>query len=342
MENTNGGTLENNQDVTIPDDFSDAFESAAGEELRPDLSNADNPDNVPEGDGVTVNKEDLTVNKPDDAPPPPDNTPPPDNKAPNKDDDATYEQRWKTLQGIHKHDKETWEEEKARLLAEVEEAKLKAAPPEPPTTKDTTKDDELFLKSFLDSLTDEQKENLQKYDEEFDVISAMEGLKRDSAMKKLRADLLSEVTKIKEEFQSQLKPANDLIQETQANKEKLTEEAHFNAIRTNHPDFETYRDDGSILKWIEAKPVYLRKGLVDVYSQGTAEEIVALLSDFKKENNITPPDAPPPPDKVTNIDQKRQDRKSALLAPDTRQASINQGLASANNYDDAFDEAINK
>ena len=170
----------------------------------------------------------------------------------------------------------------------------------------------------------------------------MEGLKRDSAMKKLRKDMLDEIDKRNQDVLAQLKPATELVTKTQENEAKSVEEAHFTAIRTSHPDFETYRDDGSILSWIETKPVYLRKGLVDVYSSGTAEDIISLLSDFKKENNIQSTGASPQAGNITPINQKRQDRKSALLAPDTRQASINQGIASANNYDDAFDEAINK
>lgn len=323
------------------DEFDAMFDTASGEDQHPDLNNADNPDNVKAGD------EELPPDNgnpsPSDNNPPPvdDNNEPPPTITPTKEDDATYEQRWKTLQGVYKHDKETLQQEIDRLKAENEEIKKakETPPPAPDPVIDKSKDDEAFLKSFLDSLTDEQKESLKKYDEEFDVISAMEGLKRDSAMKKLRKDMLDEIDRRNQEVLAQIKPATELVEQAKVDREKSIEEAHFEAIRSAHPDFETYRDDGSILKWIESKPVYLQRGMIEVYKEGTSEEIVSLLSAFKKDNNISPS---PAPDNVINLDRKRQDRKSALNVPDTRQSSINQGVARKDNYEDAWDEAQNR
>jgi hypothetical protein len=99
--------------------------------------------------------------------------------------------------------------------------------------------------------------------------------------------MLETINGFKKEFQTQLEPATNLVKETAANREVVEKDKHFQHIRENHPDFEAYRDDGSIVKWIETKPMYQQKAMMGAYSQGTAEDMVELLDGFKEENNIT-------------------------------------------------------
>lgn len=338
------GTLENQAEI---DDqvFTDAFEKAEKAELSPELNESDNPANQPE-ENQNAEPQDNKDNKEAIAPEPPDQPESPPTSA--KNDDATFEQRWKSLQGIHKSDKEKWEAERQQLLSQIEEAKKSSStPPEPDQKKETTpkQTDEDFLRSFLDSLTDEQKDSLKEYDEEFDIVSKMEGLKRDTAMKKLRADLLSEITKVKEEIASQLSPVGEFVEESKKAKEKDGERIHFESIRGAHPDFETYRDDGSILKWIESKPGYLQRGMIEAYTKGSAVEVIELLDGFKQENNIKTEfsqGSQGGTNNVVNMDARRQERKQAMTEPQSRKSAVNQSMKIADNYDDAFEEALHR
>lgn len=64
------------------------------------------------------------------------------------------------------------------------------------------------------------------------------------------------------------------------------EQEHFDRISRAHPDFEIYRDSGAIKAWIQNQPSYLRGSLLATYNKGDADSVIALLSKFKKDNNI--------------------------------------------------------
>jgi len=247
--------------------------------------------------------------------------------------DESYEQRWKTLQGIYRHEKDEWAAEKAKIMAEYEEVKSKV--PKPAENKE---DEHPALKDLLAKLdlTDEQKAQLQEYDEEFDVVSKMEGLKRERAMAKLKAEMLQEIQGFKKEVQTQLEPATKLVKETAENREVAERNSHFQYIRESHPDFEKYRDDGTLLEWIESKPAYMRNAMKVAYTQGSAENVVELLDGFKAENNISTEGS------VVRINKAKADRKAALTPPTTRRSAVNASMGVAEDFESAFAEALNK
>jgi predicted secreted Zn-dependent protease len=317
-ETTVRGTVE-----TEVNDFADAFNVAAEVGDRAELSPADDPANIssePPPEPVEVPVVEPVAEVPVVTPEEPVQQP--------GESDEKYEQRYKTLQGILRHEKELWEVERLRLQTELEEAK-KVTPKEPETTPQT----------FIDSLTDEEKAALKEYDEDFDVVSKMEGKKREIELNKLRKEVQGFIENLKTEISTQLAPATALVAETLVEREKQSEESHFNAIKTNHADFEKYRDDGSILKWIDAKPGYLKRSMTETYSKGTAEEVVELITDFKVENNIQPS---PDTTNVVNMKTRKAEKKLAMTAVTTRRGAVNASMAVANDYEGAFDEAMNK
>lgn len=261
-----------------------------------------------------------------------------------KPPDETDTQRYKTLQGIHRHDKEVWEQEKARLLADLEEAKK---PKE--EKKEVTPEQREKAEAFLDSLTDEQKAELAAYEEDFDVVSKMEGLKRERELKKLRKEMDDWKKGIEEKLnlaqtniETKIEPATKMVEERER-------EAHFSAIRNGyttedgtviqgHGDFEKYVKDGSIVAWIETKPKYMQTALMRTYSKGTPEDAIDLLTDFKRENNIEITQAS---DNVIPIDRKAE-KKKALRAVDSRSVAVNSGKGLANDFEGAFEEALAK
>lgn len=320
------GTLEQVADAAFDDAFDTAEEKlvATEKEDKPDKSDIEEEpeiDKEPEKEEQPVKADKVTK---------------PEQQA--GESDEAYEQRWKTLQGIYRHEKDEWQAEKTRIQAELEE--LKAKVPKPAENKEDG--DDSGLKDLLAKLdlTDEQKAELAQYDEEFDIVSKMEGLKREKAITKLKAEMLETFNTLKKDFQSQLEPAVTFAKETAATREEEAKEAHFQRIREKHSDFETYRDDGSLSKWIEAKPTYLKKALEQVCSQGTADDIVELLDDFKAENNITKEQGNVEPD--TQTDKTKSSRRAALIPPNTRRGAVNASMNVASDFEGAFDEAINK
>ena len=302
--------------------YDDAFVEAEAAGGKAELSPADNPANVPV-------EEPPAPPEPPEAPPVPPETPPapPDSEQLPGETDAEYKQRWLTLQGIHKHDKETWEQEKQALLAQVAEARK---PPEPPPAQppvQTPKEAAESAAALYDSLTDEQKEALKNYEQDFDVVSKMEGIKREAELKKLRSEIDEKLAAM----DARMKP---VIQRT----EEVESEAHFDTILSAHPDYEKFVDDGSLMSWIEKKPAYLQSAMKEVYDKGAAKDAISLLDDFKRENNIQPP----VPAEVVPINQKREQKRKALAGVDTRRSAVAAQVPIKDDYEGAFDEAAQK
>jgi len=201
-------------------------------------------------------------------------------------------------------------------------------------------------KSSEADLTDDQKKLLDEYDKEFDTVSKMEGIKREKALekleKKIKAELKTEfdeeVKKIREEFSTKVDPITKSIQES----DKVL---HFSSIETAHPGYEKYRDDGSILKWIAAKPRYMQPALKSTYENGTAEDVIELLTDFKKENNLIEANANDQHldnSNLIDLEKRKEEKKKNLTAVPLKNGSINLKQPSKDDYDGAFDEAVKK
>lgn len=320
--------------------FSDAFEEAVeGKPPAPgdkaDLHKADDP-------GIEEEKSiDKVVDKSVDKPVIP--AAKPDAPQP-KEDEETYKQRYLTLQGIVKHDKSEWEKEKTSLLSQVEEAKKPKTPKEKQNVeeKETASAD-----AFIASLTPEEQEQLNQYEADFDVVSKMEGIKRTRELTALRKEIdewKKGITTQLTEAQARMAPVVKMAEDNEV-------EAHFNLIRggyakedgivvAGHPDFDKYRDDGSMVAWIESKPAYIQAALKKVYEKGKAVDVIDLYADFKRENNIET--ANTSTDNVVDMSPRRADKKAALQAVQNRRGAINTAKPVADDYDSAFDEAANK
>lgn len=258
-----------------------------------------------------------------------------------KDDEQTYEQRWRSLQGILKSKDEKYESEKAQMLAEMEilkktVANISAEDKDKKDKKGTGKSDSIF-----DDLSEEDKEALAEYEKDFDSVSKMEGLKRERALKRLEDRILetleAKTAEIQEKIVSRVQPIEESYK-------KSDEAAHFGTIRGSHPDFETHRDSGAILKWIETKPRYLRESMKATYEQGTAEDVVDLISDFKKENGLleTNEDDQSHTDNLIDMDKRKAEKKQNLTAVITKRGSVDAGQGRTDDFDSAYNEALKK
>lgn len=312
--------------------FNIAFNEAEDAGDRPDISTADNPANV------SNNPEKV----PEEPTPPAEPLPEETRSSPAQTPDPaeTAEQRYRTLQGILRHEKEQWEAEKAQLTSQIGAAKTPVAPAPSATSTEAAS-------TFIESLTDEQKSQLEEYEQDFDVVSKMEGLKRSMELGKLRKEFDSWKAEIASQLSAQSTQLTPVIKDI-AERER---ESHFSTIKSGytredgtsvpgHPDFETYRDDGSLLAWIESKPKYLRPALTEAYSQGSAQDVVDLFHDFKRDSNLTTTQT-----RATNVvamNPATAIRKQALTTVNTRRGAVATGTAVADDYEGAFDEALNK
>jgi hypothetical protein len=336
VTNDTTGTLE------TKDEFAEAFDVAQGIGDRADLTAADDPANVKEEEPPAV----IPPETPPVTPPIETPTPPASEQQPGETDEK-YEQRYKTLQGIHKHDKEVWETERTTLLSQLDEAKKPKEVKPPPTPEEET-----AAAAFVDSLTDEQKEQLAAYEQDFDVVSKMEGIKRGVELAKLRKEMQVWKDEVTSRIAEQQTSLDSRIAPVLKREEENERDTHFSMIRegyalddgtpvTGHADFEKFRDDGSLLAWIESKPRYLQPALKETYSKGSAMDVIDLLTDFKKDSNITL--NLPSSDNVVQMNPNKVAKKQALSAVTTRRGAVSTaGGAPSNDFEGAFDEALNK
>lgn len=243
-----------------------------------------------------------------------------------KGEEETYEQRWKTLQGIYRHEKEEWENQRNKLVADLEASKK---PPEEKEKKPS------IPAALYDSLSPEEKAEFEEYDSEFDVISKMEGKKRNLEYNKLRKEFEDRLTEIVSQLAEAKESGKVATQKVESLADLRLEEEHFNKIREKHSDFEKFRDDGSIEKWIKSKPKYMQGKLTEVYESGGTDEVIEFLDDFKKENGV---DA----ERVPDPNRKKMEKKDAMRSVTSRRGSVNPSIAPAEDYESAYEEAISK
>jgi hypothetical protein len=256
-----------------------------------------------------------------------------------------YEQKWKSLNGIIKSRETEFKAKEAEYQAEIE--KLKKPPDSLPVDDKNKKvETELDVDALLKNLnlSDEEKTMLKEYDEEFGLVSKVENLKLNKAIKEvykiLNEGFEAKLAETRAEFQSQLKPTTEFVEKTTKEKEEDAVNAHFGAIEEAHPDYKFYLENDKIIEWIQTKPAYLQKGMLEVYKSGNTQESISLLDDFYKENNIQTTN--PPPDNVVEMDKAKKDRKATLTPPQSKRGAINPNLKPSDDFEGAFDEASNK
>ncbi len=254
------------------------------------------------------------------------------------DAEETFERRYKTLQGILDAESSKWkikEEEFTKRLDALQE-QLKGS---------TVKEEKKAIAEFVEELTPEEKKMLEEYEADFGTVSKMEELKRKKELTKTRSEIQKEIEErvqaIKEELLGKLDAQEAVIKPLVNSLNDVEEVTHFSTITDKHPDFETFVEDGSLEKWITEKPKYLQSALAKVYNSGTAEEVIELLNDFKKENNLTV--ASLEKGSISEIEAARavkEKKKQVLRSVVTRKGPVNISHAPAEDFDSAFDEAI--
>ena len=95
------------------------------------------------------------------------------------------------------------------------------------------------------------------------------------------ADVQAQVAaQVKAQVAEALKPM-------QAREQESAEAAHYRTIYEAHQDIDSILESGEFETWKGAQPSYIQSALDGVLAQGTAEQVVELLNNYKQSTNST-------------------------------------------------------
>lgn len=165
-----------------------------------------------------------------------------------------------------------------------------------------------------------EDETVKAFLEEFPELAAPIQKLIDKATRKTSKTVVDD---IESRVQERIAPIASTVQE-------VTIEKHLNTIRSAHNDFDALIKSGEVQRWIEEQPEFMKAPLMRVYEQGYANEVVDLLSRYKKDRNISSG----PNRQVTEHDDNNNEQKTTTTrrpapavksrhsAPPTRQEKI--------------------
>jgi hypothetical protein len=115
-------------------------------------------------------------------------------------------------------------------------------------------------------------------------------------------------------------------------------ERHLNTIRDAHSDFERIRDSGDLVSWIKEQPAYKQEAYIKAYNQGSAEEVIDLIGDYKRAKGLTRKQSEP-----TATPPANEERLAGLEAVKSKRGPVSAratGAAGKDDYEGAFAEAV--
>jgi hypothetical protein len=80
----------------------------------------------------------------------------------------------------------------------------------------------------------------------------------------------------------EIKPSLKKVDEVAETQKETADSEHVSQLRTAHPDIEKIAKSGVMLDWIETQPSYLKPGLLKVYQNGSTQDAIDLISEFKR------------------------------------------------------------
>lgn len=110
------------------------------------------------------------------------------------------------------------------------------------------------------------------------------------------------------------------LQPMQAREQESAEAAHYRTIYEAHQDIDSILESGEFDAWKGAQPTYVQAALDGVLAQGTAEQVVELLNNYKQSTNSTA--EPAKADKPSTDDLKAKAREAINNAAPPIPASL--------------------
>ena len=207
--------------------------------------------------------------------------------------------------------------------AEEKPAEEKPAEEKPAAAAEPSIDDQFPDPQF----TEDEQKVLTEFEKNWDEIAPAFNLKLKNAVAAVEAKAARTIAKVVQNIYADFTP---LI-----NSHLKSEATSFRGeVLKAHDDYDTVYP--KLDSWIKTHPAYLQSGLLKAYNEGTAEEVIDLVSRYKQANGVKPqapaPAAPEP--------KKPAAASAAALAPvDTKRTAPKPSGADPEDYDSAFDEA---
>lgn len=111
-------------------------------------------------------------------------------------------------------------------------------------------------------------------------------------------------------------------------------ERHFNTIRAAHQDFDEVVTSPDLAAWVDEQPAYLAASYRAVMERGTAQDVVDLLSRFKKESGY----APAPATQSAQAPNPRANALRSAAAPRLRSHAAIPNRVDRNDFDAAWND----
>jgi hypothetical protein len=178
--------------------------------------------------------------------------------------------------------------------------------------------------------TEEEQKAIAEFEKNWDEISPVFNIKLKHAIAAVEAKAARTIAKVVENIYSDFTP---LI-----NSHLKSEATSFRgAVLKAHEDYDAVypKLDG----WIKAHPAYLQSGLLKAYNEGTAEEVIDLVSRYKQANGVKPQAAAPAAPEQGETKKPAAAAAAALAPVDTKRTTPKPSGDDPNDYDSAFDEA---
>ena len=171
-----------------------------------------------------------------------------------------------------------------------------------------------------EAIDPEEDKALQEFVREFpDIQVGIKALAKKMAKSIVKSELAA------------IRPEIDTIKQSTVTNAR---DAHFRAIEKAHSDFRQLRDTGAIKDWIDSKPGILKNTYLDIYSKGSAEEIVEMLDICKKEINLSSKK------EVTSTPSLTEAAKKFTAVPSHSSGPRVTQQSSKDDFDSAWDEAV--
>jgi hypothetical protein len=178
--------------------------------------------------------------------------------------------------------------------------------------------------------TEDEQKTLTEFEKNWDEIAPAFNIKLKNAVAAVEAKAARTIAKVVQNIYADFTP---LI-----NSHLKSEATSFRGeVLKAHDDYDTVypKLDG----WIKTHPAYLQSGLLKAYNEGTAEEVIDLVSRYKQAIGVKPQAAAPAASKQDEPKKPAAASAAALAPVDTQRTAPKPSGADPEDYDSAFDEA---
>jgi hypothetical protein len=186
-------------------------------------------------------------------------------------------------------------------------------------------------------LTDDQKKVLESFEKEWPDIAGAMKTHQAHALAVMEARFARALTAVVEKMYSDINPVFQTVQ-------NVEQTAFRTGVLKEHPDFDTVSPQ--LDAWIQKQPAYLIDAYKKVYNEGSVQEVVELVSNYKKANGTgpqasgTPPASSTPTDEQTAAARAAAAEKARSLAPvQSKRSTPTPAGSDPNDFDGAFEEA---